>query len=142
MNRWNVLMNEQMRKMNIIESTNILESLKIIHLSMIWKQWMTISSFVPCYPLHVPQHVAVSPFGPLKQIFNFVRPICRNSLFISGLGISRGTGFNLEFPSPRWIAGQGLGAPSTLFMFCLETYKRLVRPTAMTMRVSCLARFV
>ena len=38
---------------------------------------------------------------------DFLRPICRNSLCISGLGISRQTGFNLEFPSPRWIACQG-----------------------------------
>ena len=29
---------------------------------------MTITSFVPCYALHVPQHVAVSLFGPLDQI--------------------------------------------------------------------------
>ena len=31
-------------------------------------QWMTITSFVPCYAPHVPQHVAVSLFGPLNQI--------------------------------------------------------------------------
>ena len=30
-------------------------------------QWMTITSFVPCYAPHVPQHVAVSLFGPLNQ---------------------------------------------------------------------------
>ena len=29
---------------------------------------MTIDSIVPCYALHVPQHVAVSRFGPLSQI--------------------------------------------------------------------------
>ena len=38
---------------------------------------------------------------------DFLRPICRNRLCLSGLGISRQTGFNLEFPSPRWIACQG-----------------------------------
>ena len=31
-------------------------------------QWMTITSFVLCYAPHVPQHVAVSLFGPLNQI--------------------------------------------------------------------------
>ena len=31
-------------------------------------QCMTITSFVPCYAPHVPQHVAVSLFGPLNQI--------------------------------------------------------------------------
>ena len=30
-------------------------------------QWMTITSIVPCYAPHVPQHVAVSLFGPLNQ---------------------------------------------------------------------------
>ena len=30
-------------------------------------QWMTITSCVPCYAPHVPQHVAVSLFGPLDQ---------------------------------------------------------------------------
>ena len=36
--------------------------------SQIRVQWMTITSFVPCYALHVPQHVAASLFGPLNQI--------------------------------------------------------------------------
>ena len=31
-------------------------------------QVKTITSFVPCYAPHVPQHVAVSLFGPLNQI--------------------------------------------------------------------------
>ena len=31
-------------------------------------QWMTITSIVSCYAPHVLQHVAVSLFGPLKQI--------------------------------------------------------------------------
>ena len=31
-------------------------------------QWITIISIVPCYAQHVPQHVAVSLFGPLNQI--------------------------------------------------------------------------
>ena len=31
-------------------------------------QWMTITSFVPCYAPHVPQHVSVSLFVPLNQI--------------------------------------------------------------------------
>ena len=38
---------------------------------------------------------------------DFVRSICRNSLSLSGLGISRQTGFSLAFPSPTWIACQG-----------------------------------
>ena len=36
--------------------------------SQIQVQWMTITTFVPCYAPHVPQHVAVSLFGPLNQI--------------------------------------------------------------------------
>ena len=31
-------------------------------------QWMTITSFVPCYAPHASQHVAVLLFGPLNQI--------------------------------------------------------------------------
>ena len=40
---------------------------------------------------------------------DFFRPSCQNSICMSRLGISRHTGFSLEFPSPREIAGQGLG---------------------------------
>ena len=36
--------------------------------SQIRVQGMTITSFVPFYAPHVPQHVAVSLFGPLNQI--------------------------------------------------------------------------
>ena len=36
--------------------------------SQIRMQWKTITSIVPCYAPHVPQHVAVSLFGPLNQI--------------------------------------------------------------------------
>ena len=36
--------------------------------SQIRVQWMTITSIVPCYAPHVPQHVAVSLFDPLNQI--------------------------------------------------------------------------
>ena len=36
--------------------------------SQIRVQWMTITSFVPCYAPRVPQHAAVSLFGPLNQI--------------------------------------------------------------------------
>ena len=36
--------------------------------SQIQMQWMTITSIVPCYAPHVPQHVAESLFGPLNQI--------------------------------------------------------------------------
>ena len=31
-------------------------------------QWMTITSFAPCYAPNVPQHVVVSVFGQLNQI--------------------------------------------------------------------------
>ena len=36
--------------------------------SQIRVQWMTITSFLPCYAPHVPQHVAISLFVPLNQI--------------------------------------------------------------------------
>ena len=35
---------------------------------------MTITSFVPCYAPHVPQHVAVSLFGSLNQIVISIAP--------------------------------------------------------------------
>ena len=36
-------------------------------------QWMIITSHGPCYALHVPENVAVSPFGPLNSINDFFR---------------------------------------------------------------------
>ena len=35
---------------------------------------MTITSIVPCYAPHVPQHVAVSLFGPFNQIMIYSAP--------------------------------------------------------------------
>ena len=78
-------------------------------------QWMTMTSVVPCHALHAPQHAAASPFGPLNQRNDFFRPSCRNRFYIAGTGKSRYyVGFCLELPSPRWIADQGLRAPSAL----------------------------
>ena len=77
-------------------------------------QWMTVTSFVPCHALHAPQHVAASPFGPLNHSNDFFRPSCRSRLYITGTGKSMYAGFCLELPTPRWIAVQGLRAPSTL----------------------------
>ena len=73
---------------------------------------------------------------------DFLRPICRNRLCLSGLGISRQTGFNLEFPSPRWIACQGYELHPPFFRFCLETYKLLGELSAKTMSFPCPASFV
>ena len=73
-------------------------------------QWRTITSVVPCQGLHAPLHVAASPFGTLNHRNDFLRPSCRNRLYITGTGISR----CLELPTPRWIAHQGLTAQSTL----------------------------
>ena len=72
---------------------------------------------------------------------DFLRPICRNRLCLSGLGISRQTGFNLEFPSPRWIACQGYELHPPFFRFCLETYKLLGELSAKTMSFPCPASF-
>ena len=33
-------------------------------------QWMTVTSFVPCHALHVPQHVAVSLSELLNQVIS------------------------------------------------------------------------
>ena len=52
----------------------------------------------------------------VESNYDFLRPICRNRLCISGLGISRQTGFNLEFPSPRWVACQGYEFHPTNFI--------------------------
>ena len=77
-------------------------------------QWMTMTSFVPCHALHAPQHTAASPFGPLNHSNDFFRPSCRSRLYITGTGKSRYAGFCLKLRTPRWIADQGLRAPSTL----------------------------
>ena len=77
-------------------------------------QWMTMISVVPCHALHAPQHAAASPSGPLNPSNDFLSPNCRSSLSIIGTGKSRYAGFCLELPTPRWIADQGLRAPSTL----------------------------
>ena len=77
-------------------------------------QWMTMTSVVPCHTLHAPQHVAASPFQSVKHSNDFLRPSCRSRLYITGTGKSRYAGFSLELPTPRWIADQGLRAPSTL----------------------------
>ena len=42
---------------------------------------------------------------------DFLRPICRNRLCLSGLGISRQTVFNLEFPSPHITVVSPRGTP-------------------------------
>ena len=65
-------------------------------------QWKAITSFGPCYALMFDNMLL---YRRLDQIYDFFSPICRNSLCISGLGISRHTGFSLEYPSSRWIAG-------------------------------------
>ena len=77
-------------------------------------QWMTMTSVVPCHALHAPQHAAASPFGPLNHSYDFFRPSCRSRLYITGTGKSSYAGFCLGLLTPRWIADQGLRAPSTL----------------------------
>ena len=76
-------------------------------------QWMTMTSLVPCHALHAPQHAAALPFEPLNRRNDF-HPSYRSRLYIAGTGKSRYVGFCLELPSPRWIADQGLRAPSVL----------------------------
>ena len=76
---------------------------------------MTMTSVLPCHSLHVPQHAAASPFGPLNHSNELLRPSSRSRLYITGTGKSRCAGFfYLELPTPRWIADQGLRTPSTL----------------------------
>ena len=74
-------------------------------------QRMTMTSVVSCHALHAPQHAAASLFGPLNHSNDFLCLSCRSRLYITGTGKSRYAGFCLE---PRWIAYQGLRAPSTL----------------------------
>ena len=77
-------------------------------------QWMTMTSVVPCHAPHAPQYAAASPFGPLNHSNDFLCPSCRSRLYRTGTGKSRYSGFFcLELPTPRWIADQGLRAPST-----------------------------
>ena len=79
-----------------------------------WMQWMTMTSVVPCHAHHAPQHAVASPFGPLDHSNDFLRPCRRSRLYITGTGKSRYASFCLELPTPRWIADQGLRAPSNL----------------------------
>ena len=58
--------------------------------------------------------IAVWAVGPLNQRNDFNRPSCQGTLYITGTGKSRYAGFCSELPTPRWIADQGLRAPSTL----------------------------
>ena len=78
----------------------------------------------------------------IESNHDFIRPICRNSLSIYGLGISRQTGFSLAFPSPIWIACQGKELHRSFFRFCLETYKLLGELSTKTMSFPCPASFV
>ena len=77
-------------------------------------QWITMTSVVPCHALHVPQHTAASPFGPLNHSNDFFRPSCRSRYYTTGTGKSKYAGFCLELSIPRWIADQCLRTPSTL----------------------------
>ena len=72
-------------------------------------QWMPMTSVVPCHAFHAPQHAAALP---LNYSNDFLRPSCRRRLYITETGKSRYAGFCLKLP--RWIADQGLRAPSTL----------------------------
>ena len=65
-------------------------------------QWMTITSFVPCYAPHYPKHVAVSLFGPLNPIMISSAPSAETDFAIWTRHIQTNR-FQLEFPSPRWI---------------------------------------
>ena len=65
-----------------------------------------------CSPCSI--HAAASPFGMLNHNNDFLRPSCRSRLYITGTAKSRYAGFCLELSSSRWIADQGLRAPSTL----------------------------
>ena len=76
--------------------------------------WMTMISVVPWYALYAPQHAAASPFGPFNHSNDFLRPSCRSRFYITGTGKSRYASFCLELPTLRWIADQGLRAPSTI----------------------------
>ena len=69
---------------------------------------------MPCHALHALQHTSASPFGLLNHRNDFPSPSCRSRLYITDTGISRYAGLCLELPTPRWIADQGLRAPSTL----------------------------
>ena len=77
-------------------------------------QWMTMASLVLCHALHARQHAAASPFGPLNQRNDFFCPGYQRRLYIAGTGKSTHVDFCLELPSPRWIADEGLRAPSAL----------------------------
>ena len=78
----------------------------------------------------------------VESNYDFLRPICRHRLCKYGLGISRQTGFNLKFPSPRWIACQGYELHPPSLRFCLVTYKLLGELSAKTMSFPCPASFV
>ena len=65
-------------------------------------QWMTITSIVPFFCSTRSTSCCCITVWTVESNHDF-----QNRLCISGLSISRNTGFTLEFPSPRWIAGYG-----------------------------------
>ena len=75
---------------------------------------MTMTSVVPCHALHAPQHAAAWLFRPLNHSNDFLCPSCGSRLYIMEQANPDMQVFCLKLPTPRWIADQGLRAPSTL----------------------------
>ena len=69
------------------------------HLELSWIQCMTMTSVMPCHALHPQQHAAVSPFRPLNQSNEFLRPNCRCRFYITGKDKPGYAGFCLELPT-------------------------------------------
>ena len=109
--------------------------------SQIRVQWMTIT-FCALLCSTCSTTCCCIAVWTVESNYDFFRPIFRNRLCISRLGISRQTGFNLVFPSPRWIACQGYELHPPFFRFCLETNKLLGELSAKTMSFPCPASFV
>ena len=100
-------------------------------------QWMTITSFVPCYAPRVPQHVAVSLFGPLNQIMISSAPSAETDFVY----------LDKAYPDKQvsiwsFLLLDGLPAKAMSSRFRLETYKLLGELSAKTMSFPCPASFV
>ena len=93
-------------------------------------QWMTMTFVVPCHALHAPQHAAPLLFVLLNHGNAFLHPSSLSRLYITGTGKSRYAGFCLELPTPRWIADQGLRAPSS-YTDSVNSYNQYIQSQSM-----------
>ena len=79
-------------------------------------QWMTITFFVPCYVPHVPQHVAVSLFGPLNPILLYrkiMKKCIKSQIVLGNLHVLKKNSSSIKVLSHGVLCPY----PETIFMY-------------------------